>query len=1459
MTALLLFALAAQPVPYLHDTELLMDTTIVPDTVATAVVSVRRAPSLRESGPVAGADVTLTVADVRATAKTDDDGRAVVRFVAPKTTKTALQVAVETRSVYGKDRLTQMVTVRNQPVLSLRTDRTIYGPGQTIHYVAAVMNKVTARPEVGAIVTLVVKDPKGTQIWRGEVETDATGFVAEKLPLGDDLVLGKYTISAEVLGVTDVREVEVREVELPPFFVAIDTAGRVTARHAYGEPVRGEVVLADGSGHRVTGELDEHGRFAFDPVRLTGHVRATVTDGAKRSHAANAWIPSEDDERRIAIVAENDHLRVDAPTAVTVLTTDTDGALAPTKVTLGGKNIHVYGPTTRKSEGAVQFLVRALSRSNPPLLRVRTSGGDAERSFSVGRNIREDLRTDRVVYRTRAPIRVHGALGDGTAPVAITMLRHGVPVASSVAVPNKGRFEATVAVPDGVFGLATIRAHELGWDAKRVRANRATAVTSIYLAPQRLDLALEGQTRHRPGQTAEILARVVDHRGRPAANVGLFASVIDERALALGAEQPGLVEVLAGLDTKKAKLLGAHFASMLHREGRAFELARAAVIRKLPPSKIRPFTHHDGLLRFRNEMRRATHTRETVVSHLVQSPTTLGAYDEQAGWQWAMTLGDVLRATKTKARERQTPWGHPLTWDYVGQLDTSIAFVSAAPEITRRRLQKLARVLRPLKKRQRRAAMKKTAAHLKCDAWGYAFVLRGSELVAPGPDGAIGTGDDLKLDFVSSGYGYGGLGARGTGMGGGGVAYGRAGRATVLGGPPPLRERFDEAVLWRSGIRTDGNGQAKIVVPFSDSVTGWKLAVDALGPNGAVGRAEKHLETFLPLSVDVAVPHRLTVGDRYTMKAVVANHTEKAAELRVRVRVGGALDLTAGAEHVLELPPGATGSVPIATTAARPGPATVDLELSSGERLVDRVRRKLSVVGPGRERVLAVSHRFTKQAQRIAFELPEAPEENSAFATLRLFRTPLDQALDGIDGLLREPHGCFEQTSSATYPNLMVLQLLEDEGPVRERAYRLVQKGYQRLVSYEVTGGGFSWFGQAPAHKALTAYGLMEFADMAQVYPVDPQLIARTQQWLIAQQQKDGSWAPDDRHLHDWSAVQGAVSATAFITWALAESGYRGKPLDRAMRYLARNASKSDSPYVAALYATARATIGRRGKLPKEKVVDDGEMYGANGQTLFFARGAAADIQVTALAALTHARLGRHQRAAAAVRWLWSAREPRYGWGSTQGTVLALKTAAAMKQSGPSEGAVDVALDGRSVGAVGLDGVEVPTLELPSPTIGAHAVAVPGSDGLLGDLRVRWRSKAPAEARERGLRVELGVPSKPVKLGDTGRVEVKLTNPTDKKVVMPTVQIPVPPGFAVDRASLKRMKRRRIVERFESDGTKVTLYLTKLDAGATKAMHYRLTAVAPCDVAHRGALAYAYYDPSVFGESAGRRVAAVER
>jgi hypothetical protein len=59
------------------------------------------------------------------------------------------------------------------------------------------------------------------------------------------------------------------------------------------------------------------------------------------------------------------------------------------------------------------------------------------------------------------------------------------------------------------------------------------------------------------------------------------------------------------------------------------------------------------------------------------------------------------------------------------------------------------------------------------------------------------------------------------------------------------------------------------------------------------------------------------------------------------------------------------------------------------------------------------------------FTLPNTIASTPYF-TAKLFAKPLDSILDALESLVRDPYGCFEQTSSVTYPMVMALQLLNE-------------------------------------------------------------------------------------------------------------------------------------------------------------------------------------------------------------------------------------------------------------------------------------------------------------------------------------------------------------------------------------------------------------------------------------------------
>src|SRR5207244_9585910 len=115
---------------------------------------------------------------------------------------------------------------------------------------------------------------------------------------------------------------------------------------------------------------------------------------------------------------------------------------------------------------------------------------------------------------------------------------------------------------------------------------------------------------------------------------------------------------------------------------------------------------------------------------------------------------------------------------------------------------------------------------------------------------------------------------------------------------------------------------------------------------------------------------------------------------------------------------------------------------------------------------------------------------------VKLYPGALSQVVEGLDSILQMPGGCFEQTSSSTYPDILAMDYLKTSKKitpeVQAKAEGFISLGYQRLVTFEVPGGGFSWFGQAWANKIITALGLMEFSDMSRLHQLDPRLLGRT-------------------------------------------------------------------------------------------------------------------------------------------------------------------------------------------------------------------------------------------------------------------------------------------------------------------------------------------------------------------------------
>jgi hypothetical protein len=82
------------------------------------------------------------------------------------------------------------------------------------------------------------------------------------------------------------------------------------------------------------------------------------------------------------------------------------------------------------------------------------------------------------------------------------------------------------------------------------------------------------------------------------------------------------------------------------------------------------------------------------------------------------------------------------------------------------------------------------------------------------------------------------------------------------------------------------------------------------------------------------------------------------------------------------------------------------------------------------------------------------------------------------------------------------------------------------------------WFGKTPAHEGLTAYGLMGFADMQEVYAnVEAPMLSRTTQWMLSRRDGKGGFRQHSTGYNEIGSASPEV-ANAYLVYALSEAGF---------------------------------------------------------------------------------------------------------------------------------------------------------------------------------------------------------------------------------------------------------------------------------------------------------------------------------
>jgi alpha-2-macroglobulin-like protein len=704
------------------------------------------------------------------------------------------------------------------------------------------------------------------------------------------------------------------------------------------------------------------------------------------------------------------------------------------------------------------------------------------------------------------------------------------------------------------------------------------------------------------------------------------------------------------------------------------------------------------------------------------------------------------------------------------------------------------------------------------------------------------------------------------------------------------RQDHAETMFWHPVLVLPENGRTRVEFQLSDDIARYQILVAGHTLDGRIGAITRTIEARKPVTVDPKLPAEISSNDVVEVPVRIVNDTDSRRSVDItlsptNLAVDGAGVKTAGGllKELLELGPNGKGRKVLRVRPTTPSGTAALAVIGTSDPATepDSTVSEMRIVPDG----FPFQGSFSDLLERRSagtIDIPKDVVKGTLKARLELYPSTMADLLKGLDGLLREPTGCFEQSSTANYPNTLILDYLQETNASNpeagKRAREFLDRGYGRLASFECPDSatkskqGFEWFGTPDhPHEALTAYGLLQFKDMSRVSSVvDAELIKRTQAFLLSRRDGHGGFKTDPRAVDSFGRAP-KHTTDAYIVWALVESDPDNREkLDlateiEALRAEALNADfrGGKDAYFIALVANVLLQRGDRDSAEKllvrlrDKHLNGGLISGAETSVT---RSGGRDLQIetTALTVLGWLRANDAKYAGAvkaATHWLTQQRGGAGGFGSTQGTILALKalTLHARKNARPPEaGEVKLIVGGKQVAAKRFTEADVDVIAL--DVSNAEELFPPGektSVEIVTDARQSYpftlsfsgASPTPVSAEQAPLRLSTSLGRLEAEEGQTIPLSVALENRQESGQGMAIAVVGIPAGLKVptDLKQLTDLRENGIVSFFEVRGRELVLYWREL--APEQKINFTVDLV--CDVPgeYRGpaSRAYLYY------------------
>ncbi len=1440
--------------------------------------------------PLKGAEITatLTANENQKTVElfkqsSDEFGSIAFNYNVPSDIKGNGSIEINVKAPEGERKdIVPVIIKEKEPKTNLSTDKPLYQPGQTVYIKAMSLLLPTLEPAGKKKVTLEIMDPKGNKVLKEEKETSDYGIASTDFVLAREINMGEYTIKISGDCGTAEKKFLVKKYVLPKFKPVMEAEkqfyqagekieGHVSAKYFFGKPTTGAKVIInvmayDGTFKKVStikGTTDKEGiyKFSYDIQKnFSGSVyeqnkayiqlEANVIDPAEHKEVVTHNYPLTKDPITVQVMPEGGRLVANLENNMYLLTSNPDGS--PVECNLMVKFSDGKEPRQLSTDSNGYAVLPCTPKAGEHLSLTVTAqdkkGNKAEKSVKFVAEAKEEsiiIRSDKTLYGNGdvAKIKLLSTQKEGSAYLDI--IRAGKTIFTQSVDIKGGQGNIHFDVPSGVFGLVSLNGYFVSPYTGIVQDNR-----SVYIAP--MDLTISGKldkASYRPGEEAKISFEVTDKKGAPVPSA-IGVDIVDESLFAMFERRPGMEKIQYLINpqylTSPYVLKGLNMGDfILNAQEPSSDTGAKVLIAQAP--QISPYTVNQDSY------------REKIQKILGDLQTAGSACQSFYGnnKQYANSINDLVKAGFMQATK--DPWGQDYiikppqsenksTSPYWNETMANVICIGAdgkegTPD--------------DLDYRDFVIAMGSVPRR---DVIYYEDEVKGGQIALETNEARIATAEqkmDKGMDYSAKDKAL------------APPAPATATQASLDGGVEPVRVReyFPETLFSNPQLITDDKGKAELNIPLADSITTWRMSTVANSQKGELGSYSSGVKVFQDFFIDLNLPVKLTAGDEVSVPVSIYNYLPSTQKVQLKMEKGDWFEIIG--QDIIEA---AVPKEDVKSASFRIKVKDVGIHKftvnAKGSSMGDAITKEIEVEPYGKKYVLYKGDMITGKGGSTTLTIPGNAVSGGSNILLTVYPRPFSQIVEGLDSVFSTPSGCFEQTSSTTYPNVLALDYLrktkQSSPEIERKANAYINQGYQMLLGYEIQGGGFQVWGEAPATKVLTAYGIMEFTDMSEVYQVDTAVIERAKKWLLSVREPDGSWTPDAQfaHAEQWGTIQSNnIPSTAYITWALAEAKCKDE-LSDSIAYLKKNLGQIDNPYILALCANAFLTVNPSDseglellkKLDGTKKSEEGVVYWESNS--LYSSGTPAQIETTALIIYGMLKAGVYPDTTTKGLNFIVRSKDQYGlWQSTQATIFAMR-ALMLSQTGVKSDQLnitaDILINGQKADSFKVDEknqdvfqqfdlkkyVKTGDNKIEIAMTGEGTIAY----RVAGIYYLPWSGE---KAAGKELSINLAYDKTEVKTSDYITCKVDVKNLRNSYAPMVMIEAGIPPGFDVMTEDLEKMVEKRTISKYETFKGKVVLYLNGLDKGKSFSGSYRLLARIPLKAKTLPGITYLYYNPEI--------------